>query len=158
MILAIDPGTIQSAYVVWDGVSKPTDFGLIPNKEILNKIREKPDMVVIEEIRSYGMAVGIEVFDTVFWSGRFAQEAELRCIPWGRIPRQEIKTHLCNSARAKDANVIQSLIDRFAYNVPSKGKGTKKEPGFFYGFKKDIWQAFAVAVAWVDLKIKTQEA
>ncbi len=153
MIMAIDPGTAQSAYVLWDGQNKPEEFGLITNDDILSVIRDRSlNQVVIEEIRSYGMPVGVEVFDTVFWSGRFAQEAELRCISWGRIPRQEIKTHLCNSSKAKDSNVIQSLIDRFAYNVPGKGKGTKKEPGFFFGFKKDIWQAFAVAVAWKDIK------
>ena len=34
-----------------------------------------PDVVVIEKIESYGMAVGAEVFDTVLWAGRFAEAA-----------------------------------------------------------------------------------
>ncbi len=38
--------------------------------------------------------------------------------------------------KAKDSNIIQALIDLFAKDTPNKGKGTKKEPGYFYGFKK----------------------
>ena len=151
MILAIDPGTTQSAYVFWDGKNKPLDFGLIENEKIFEKIHTQPSLIVIEEIRSYGMAVGIEVFETVFWSGRFAQEAEKNGIKWDRIPRNEIKTHICKSSKAKDANIIQALIDRFALGVAGRGKGTKKQPGFFFGFKKDIWQAFAVAVVYMDV-------
>ena len=57
----------------------------------------------------------------------------------GFIYRKDEKMNLCGSMKAKDSNIIQALIDRFAPNTPNKGKGTKKEPGWFYGFKKDIW-------------------
>lgn len=63
---------------------------------------------------------------------------------------------LCNSMKAKDSNITQALIDLFAKDTPNKGKGTKKEPGYFYGFKKDVWQAFAVAYVFHTKYIGTE--
>lgn len=52
---------------------------------------------------------------------------------------------LCNSARAKDSNTRQALIDRF--DAP----GTKKSPGRLYGVKADEWAALPLAVYFEDL-------
>ena len=153
-ILAIDPGTTESAYVVWNGeeiISK----GKIRNQVMLGVIDNGRvgEIVVIEQVKSYGMAVGESVFETVFWSGRFAEMAS-QGGKFDRIPRMDVKMHLCHSPRAKDANITQALIDRFAPNTSNNGKGSKKAgdfPGFFAGFKSDIWQAFALAVCWMDL-------
>jgi len=147
IVLAIDPGAVESAFVVWDGLSI-FGFGKIPNQKIFDKLLHyKYDVCVIEQISSYGMSVGESVFETVFWSGRFA-EASFK--PFERIKRMEVKMRICHDSRAKDSNIITALIDRFAPNTPNRGKGTKKSPGFFYGFKKDIWQAFALAVTYLD--------
>ena len=148
-ILAIDPGPVQSAYVQWDG-KVLEGFGLEDNREVLELLglsNAAPKDMVIEQVRSYGMPVGASIFDTVFWSGRF-------CEAWHgefhQMPRLKVKQHICHDSRAKDSNIIQALVDRFAYGQRNRGKGIKKEPGFFYGFKADIWQAFALAVTWYD--------
>jgi len=41
-------------------------------------------------------------------------------------------------------------VDRFAPGESNHGKGTKAEPGWFYGFAKDVWQATALAVYAAD--------
>lgn len=156
IVFAIDPGFKQSGYVVWDG-KQILDKNIISNDSIIDMIRN-PDALywpgatssptlVIEQIRSYGMPIGRTTLDTIFWSGRFweAYRGE-KCL----IPRLEVKKCICHHGNAKDSNIIQALVDRFAYGKRNRGKGTKKEPGFFYGFKADIWQAFALAVTFYD--------
>ena len=102
-------------------------------------------------VASYGMPVGREVFETCVWIGRFA---EILARTTGREPRlvcrRDVKLHHCHSPRANDATIRQALVDRFAYGQPNHGKGTKKQPGWFYGFHADIWQAYALAVATAD--------
>lgn len=152
MILSIDPGNIQSAYVIMDNDCKPIKFGLIDNNDMLNVVKsEKYDTLVVEMVASYGMAVGKTVFDTCVWIGRFIEAANNRNIPYEQIYRIEEKTTICYDSRAKDANIRQALIDLFGE------VGTKKNPGWFYGFKKDMWAAFAVGYTYIE-KIKTQNA
>ena len=71
--------------------------------------------------------------------------------------RMEEKMALCHNSRAKDANIIQALVDRYAYGQPNHGKGTKAAPGFFYRFSKDAWQAMAIAATWLDREKRVQE-
>lgn len=157
MILAIDPGNIESGYVLLDQKTlKPLEVGKIKNEELkyileLPSTKESVKHYAIEMIASYGMSVGQSVFETCIWIGRFI---EVIGDNYKFIYRKDEKTNLCNSMKAKDSNIIQALIDRFAPNTPNKGKGTKKEPGWFYGFKKDIWQAYAVGVTYYDLYLK----
>ena len=151
-ILAIDPGPVESAFVNWDG-REISGMGKVENLRVFPEIYglvEDGGILVVEKICSYGMAVGESVFETVFWSGRFCGFADDADIKWTRIPRMDVKMHLCHTPRAKDSNIIQALVDRFATNEKNKGKGTKASPGFFFGFRSDIWQAFALAVTYFD--------
>lgn len=142
IILAIDPGPVESAMIEWDGetISNPK---ILSNYNLLSE--ELPqsfaDIMVIEQIKSYGMTVADSIFDTVFWTGRFCQRW-MRT--WKRVPRKDVKMYLCGTMRAKDSNIRQCLIDRFG------DPGTKKKPGLTYGLKADLWQAFALAVFWAD--------
>lgn len=161
LIFAIDPGSTASGYAVveHDGekILGVVEKGKTENSKIF-ELLEKYDEgvpVAIEMVASYGMPVGMEVFDTCVWIGRFAQAAKGHRIEF--IYRKEEKLCLCGSLKAKDGNITQALVDRFAPGQPNKGKGTKKEPGFFYGFSKDMWAAMAVATTYFDkyiLKIK----
>lgn len=95
------------------------------------------------------MAVGQTVFETCVWIGRFKEIAEAQNIKVDYIYRKDEKMNLCYSMKAKDSNIRQALIDRFG------PVGTKKNPGWFYGFKKDIWAAYAVGVTYCDMFLKS---
>lgn len=147
-ILAIDPGNIESAYCLIEiDTYKPVCFDKVDNDTLINVLKWQNyafDKVIIEKIASYGMAVGETTFDTCIWIGRFKQIA-LDCkkdVEY--IYRREEKMNLCYTMKAKDSNIRQALIDRFGI------VGTKKDKGFFYGFKKDIWSAYAVGITYLD--------
>lgn len=150
MILAIDPGNTHSGIALIEpDTCRPLMVAKMPNDEVLELIESTLyDHISIEMIASYGMAVGKEVFDTCVWIGRFVQHHKHEG-PWvdaKLVYRRDVKLHHCHSAKAKDSNITQALIDRFAYGQPNRGKGTKANPGWFHGFAADIWQAYALAV------------
>ncbi len=161
-ILAIDPGNIKSGYVVveHDGeeIRRVLKVGKEPNRIVLDVIKSTPTGydLAIEMIAGMGMAVGAETFDTCYWIGRFWQYAidNSKAADQTKIYRREEKLDLCGSLSAKDANIRQALVDRYAPGQPNFGKGTKKNPGFFYGFSADMWAAMAVAVTYFDKYIK----
>lgn len=146
-ILAIDPGTTESGYVLYDG-SRVHESGVLQNADMLTRVQQWPaHRLAIEMIASYGMAVGREVFETCVWIGRFQQSwrdpeaVEL-------VYRKDVKLHLCGTSRAKDANIRQALLDLF----PSAGGGktpqigTKAQPGPLYGVSSHAWPALGVAI------------
>ena len=159
-ILAIDPGNTESGYVLveHDGeeIQKVLDVGKVPNGEIFPVLCREYQHLAIEMVAGMGMPVGQEVFDTCFWIGRFWEFASLYGVshPPQKIYRREEKLYLCGHSQAKDANIRQALVDRYAPGQPNFGKGTKKNPGFFYGFSADMWQAMAVAVIYFDKYIR----
>lgn len=154
-LLAIDPGNTHSGWVIIDtDTYQPLQFGKSTNHQVLGHCYGDLDWdtAVIEMIASYGMAVGADVFETCVWIGRFS-EAMTDGIGDGLpelIKRHPIKLHHCHSSRANDSNIRQALVDRFAKGERNHGKGTKKDPGFFHGFRADIWAAYALAVYAAD--------
>lgn len=156
-VLGIDPGSTHSAYALLDSETcRPLSVGKVDNHQLRRMLREWAaedgiDRLAVEMIESYGMAVGREVFHTCVWVGRYCEiyahgdeEAALL------IGRPTVKLHHCGQRKAKDANIVQALIDRFAPDKPNRGKGTKAAPGWFHGFAADVWQAYALAVVLAD--------
>lgn len=147
MLLAVDPGTKQSGYCIYDG-ARVIESGVLPNDDMLVRVQQWPAMrLAIEMIASYGMAVGREVFETCVWIGRFQQawrspeDVEL-------VYRKDVKLHLCGSPRAKDPNIRQALLDMFPATGGGKIPqiGTKAKPGPLYGVSSHVWAALGVAV------------
>ena len=150
VILAIDPGPEESAALRYDSKTQEVSGAtIIANDALccsLLGLHGLADYLAIEMIACYGMPVGAETFETCVWIGRFLER-------WNglhsRVYRRDVKLHLCNSVRAKDANVRQALIDRFG---PGKQKaiGTTKARGPLYGIKSHLWAALGVAVTLAD--------
>lgn len=157
-ILAIDPGTVQSGWVLYAN-GKVVDCGVMDNVDLRRRIAEgsfgltRVDHVAIEMVASYGMAVGTETFRTVWWSGRFADAwfAHFQKLPM-EVFRQDVKMHLCHTMKAKDTNIRQALIDMYGGSKES-AIGKRAAPGPLYGVASHAWAALAVAVtasAWLE--------
>lgn len=138
LILGVDPGTYQSAYVLWDSEANKVRESLTTNNEaVLRRIAGGGfGLLGVEMIESQGMAVGRSTFETVLWIGSFVRVSPA---PFQLVHRSVVKIHHCGNPRAKDGNIRQALID--AYGAP----GTKKRPGPTYGISSHQWQALATA-------------
>ena len=164
LILAIDPGTTESGMVVYAPNEHIVgEHRVMSNHELLALVEERTQSVVptclaIEMLASMGMAVGAEVFETCVWVGMFMHA-------WGysevvRVTRNQVKLHLCGSAKAKDQNVRQAIIDLF----PSVGGGatpqigTTKQPGPLFGMNSHMWPALGVALTVADMEKKRETA
>lgn len=159
VLIAIDPGPEQSGWVRFTEANhydndkpEPLICRVMCNLECLVRLEARGVLVrgdlpmtnlVVEMTASMGMAVGESVFETTYWVGRLCEAPKM---PFERIKRHEVKMYLCNSTRAKDANIRQRLID--LWGGKEKAIGRKKTPGPLYGVKADCWQALALAVTW----------
>lgn len=157
-ILAIDPGTYQSAWVIFNSGTKEVTAGIEKNPVVLERVRVAewfgavPDVTVIEEIKCYGNVMGDELIQTCVWIGRFIEARTVNTeIPPQLIPRKKITTQLCNQPRANDTNVRAALID--LWGGKTLAIGNSKQPGPLHDVKKDMWSALAVAVGWYECEI-----
>jgi hypothetical protein len=157
ILLAIDPGPEESAYVVYDTERKiPTRWAKVLNLELDEFDAE---MMAIEMIASYGMAVGREVFETCVWIGRFIERWQWADERFETEPelvyRRNVKLHLCDSPRANDSNIVHALYDRYGGSRRA-AVGVKASPGPLYGMSKDCWQALAVAITAAEVSLPSR--
>lgn len=169
-ILAIDPGSAQSAWVQYDTENHlPVSWAKADNREVLHLVSvmhahpEPFQHLAIEMTACYGMTAGRDLFDTTRWIGRFVQawggsyNLVLRKSKWGpgsddymdagRFPG--VCMTLCKINTAKDPQIRQAIIDRFGGNKAA-AIGVKAKPGPLYGMKADVWAALAVALTWAE--------
>jgi hypothetical protein len=146
IVLAIDPGNTHSAWVLYDADARALlSHGKHENAEVRALILsgEIPSTAhfAIEFPESFGAKVWNQVFLTALWAGRF-----IEC--WGGphvlMSRVKVKTHVTGSAKSKDAQVRQCLLDRWG------GENAKRKGGPLYGVTADRWAALAIAVAYAD--------
>jgi hypothetical protein len=148
LVLAIDPGNTETAYVLYNGTTKQIlETGKVLNSEMCVHIRRIKGMdssieMVIEMVASYGMPVGRSVFDTCVWIGRYI---EVWSGNFRLIVRKDVKMHLCNSTKANDSNIRQALMDKWG-STKEASIGTKKSPGPLYGLGNDERAALALAI------------
>jgi hypothetical protein len=147
-IYGVDPGEKDTGWVIWNG-KRVLEMGITPNEEFLERLRASTESIplYIEMIASYGMPVGKSTFETVVWIGRFIEVWSIQGYPWQFCYRTNIRTHHCNSSKAGDANVAQALRDKYG------DKGTKKQPGPFFGVRSHIWSAVAIATYAMETKL-----
>lgn len=153
-ILAIDPGTTQSGWAEWESGTLHW-CGINDNKDVLTRcwlaVRDCPlSVLVIEQVESYGMIVGRDVFETIRWSGRFEEAALGRERSAIYLPRREVKLALCNDSRAKDKNIRAALLEKFG-PLPTKKTGPVPHWGI-HRPKSHIWSAVALAVTYEFLR------
>ena len=151
MILAIDPGTNESAFVLLKPDKTLLDFGIERNIEVVGRCelaRLDQYPVVIEMISNYGKITGSDTHMTLTWIGRFTQATHPGETVW--LYRPDIKLHLCNDRAAKDSNVRQALIDRYGGQI--KAIGNRKARGPLHGVHKDVWSALAVGYTYMSMQ------
>jgi len=148
-LLAIDPGPQISGWVITDGgvVPELIDFGITETIDLIQMVENwvEIDRMAVEMVASYGMAVGASVFETCVAIGQLIHAFKGDS---AKVYRKDVKMTLCQSMRAKDANIRQAILDR--YPVSGGGEtpqiGIKKQPGPLYGVSSHVWSALAVAI------------
>lgn len=154
LIRAIDPGSDETAWVLYD----PDDDRVLahaiePNETVLQGLGGgvHGTDVVIEWMTPRGMPTSAQEFETLWWIGRFTERAMRAGATVHRLPRGKVKDHVCGNRRANDSNIRAALIDRYGgTGGKAEAVGVKARPGPLYGIAADEWAALGVAVTYAD--------
>ena len=118
-ILAIDPGSEQSAVLRYDVVHHTVDCaGILKNMEVLEWLdATEGDVLVVEDTKAYtipkkkgGSFFPEELRITARWVGRFIER-------WGGsyalVDRRRVKQLLCGVQAVGDPQIKDAILDRF---------------------------------------------
>lgn len=143
-ILAIDPGSVKSAWVNLQDGNKILDCGIVDNSELIYWLPEyeSAEFLAIEKPVCMKWS-GSDVTETILWTGRFMQA-------WPKLytiyTRAKIGWHILGDKSWSDKKIRSAIIRRMYPEYSLKDKGPLE------GVKADIWQALAVALTAYDLK------
>lgn len=164
--IAIDPGTTHSAYVMLH-----EDYSIISAAKVENEALRQlimlggaDDMAIecMEPRHLQNGMIGEETYGTCYWIGVYMECARRQDMPVHRVYRVEERSRIIPSkknrlpalpewaGKSADAQIRAALIQRFAKFDKKNGKGTVKQKDVFYGFARDVWNAFAVGVVHLD--------
>ena len=131
-IMAVDPGNVQSGWIVCCGPDEISGSGVMDNVQMLEWILDggtpgfsglddipAAELLAIEMMRPRGQPVSRESMATLIWIGRFIQAWAPR--RHKLIEREEVKMNICGRTNVKDPNVRQALIDRFGGDTVAIG-------------------------------------
>lgn len=163
-VLGIDPGPTHSAFSAIRPGEPPSKAlkgcGYLENEKLLPVIRQwssfhgvSDAVLAIETYQNYNLRVGKDVFESIFWTGRFYEvwmNAHSDPTPPLRLTNPQIRGLLCHSSSA-----TQSAVSEVLYGLFGPGRknaiGTKKEPGPMSLYTPDpknhLKDSLAVAVA-----------
>jgi hypothetical protein len=139
-VLAIDPGTHESGYVVYED-GRVVTSGVLPNDDLLKIVKDdNSDALAIEGFKARGNVIDNNCVQTIRWEGRFQQAWGCPEDVW-LIPRMDVKKAIGVPGSADDAKVNARLRELVGE------KGTKANPGPTFGVSTHAWAALGVAVA-----------
>ncbi len=154
VILAIDPGTTQSGWVLLDG-SRILDAAIEDNAAVRARLRDWHDgarvgevpflgAVVIERIEPrYGLRMGWETIRTCELVGALCEATGP--LPVALLTRSSILRHLGVAIRGSaDSGVRAALMDRWG------GAASVRKGGPLAGIRTHLWAALAVGVTWAE--------
>ena len=149
-ILAIDPGTTESGYVILDCETKAiVAHGIVDNWGMEHMLLDfdRVTHAVIERIACRGIVAGDSVFLTCEWVGRFHWWLRSRGIPVAFMKRREVLTELLGSHKVRWKGADSKVR---AIAIESIGpQGSADKPGSTFGLRYDEWQAAGLALAWM---------
>lgn len=181
MLVAIDPGSTSSAYVLLDGTWALPDRGKLENPALVELLRKMPGasatdpeafqlsapgdehLLAIEDTKAYTLGFRGKSGDrqsffpeqvrlTALWVGQFVAAYGG---PHLLVDRRIVKRALLGTASGKDKDIRDALLHREEFGgTPALAQGRKAEPGPLYGVSGDMWAALAVAVTVRELGSK----
>lgn len=147
-VIAIDPGPTVSGWSCYSGAD--IGAGVDENETVLAILHANgPSALVLERVQNYGRILGKSTFDTIYWTGRFAQAGYAHGHTVQRMYFADVRQHFCGRrSKVKERDVWLQIVER--YGGAARAVGTRKAPGSIAHVKGHARSALALALTWWD--------